>query len=229
MKIRLVLISFIFSFSHIGCSQDIMIIFKKCFNESTESFPSKNYKCQKLYFENENLVYIINYSLNNWQIIDSIVYQYGKGEYCIKSYQPIYNIENSTIDSYELLNVDCNQNILSVNSLNDRYSLSKFYIRSVEFLLSKHPEKYNDEYKFKDGIIPSLFMQYGIPYNESLNSFSFKIDAGMLRNDKYVFKNFVLTRNFEYENGILKKVRILIKDVNENVISDMIEMFELEI
>jgi hypothetical protein len=228
MKFRLVFIYLFISVSQVACSQQKEIILKKCFSESTESFPSKNYTCQKLSFEGENLVYKINYSYNGWQIIDSIAYLNEGGKDCIKSFQPIYDVENRTVKSYELLNVDCNQKIVSFNNINDKYGLSKEYLGSIQSLLSKHPEKNNDEYKFKEGIIPSLFTQYGIPYNEPLSAFTFKIEGDVLQDDSFVYESFILTRNYEYENELLKQVKIVVKDRSERIISQFTETFELE-
>jgi hypothetical protein len=204
------------------------IILKKCFSESTESFPSENYTCQKLSFEGENLVYKINYSYNGWQIIDSIAYLNEGGKDCIKSFQPIYDVENRTIKSYELLNVDCNQKNVSLININDKYGLSKEYLKSLLFLLSRHPEKNNDEYSFRDGIIPSLFTEYGIPFNEILSVFSFKKEGDVLQYDSFVYESFVLTRNYVYEHGFLKQVGIVVKNRNEKILHQFIETFELE-
>lgn len=228
MKFRFVFIYIFALASLVACSQQNEIIQKRCFSESTESFPSKNYTCQKLFFEDENLIYKLNYSSNGWQIIDSIAYLNERGEDSIKSFQPIYDVENRTIKSYELLNVDLSQKNVLFNNIGDKYGLSKEYLESIQFLLSKYPEKNNDTYKFKDTIIPSLFTQYGIPYSESLSTFTFKIQDDMLQNDLFVYDSFVLTRNYEYENRLLKQVKIVVKDRSEKVISQFIETFELK-
>lgn len=232
MKIKLMLIYVFISLSQVGCSQQSNVILKKCFSESTKSFKSKNYICQKLIFKEQNLICKINYSSNGWQIIDSVSYQNEGGKYCVKSYQPLYDVENKSVKNYELLNINCNQvkessydNLLQIK---DKYDLSSVYIDNIEFLLSKNPEKSVKGFIFKNGIIPSLFVQYGIPYDELLNALTFNIKNKLLKDDSFVYKNFVLTRNYEYDNGLLKEVRIEVRDRKERIISQFREVFELE-
>lgn len=227
MKLGLIFVCVFISASQVACSQQKEVIIKKCITEPTESFPSKNYACQKLSFEGHNLIYKINYSSNGWQIIDSIAYLNEGEKYCIKSFQPIYDVENRIVKSYELLNVDCNQTNESFNNINDEFDLSREYLESIQFLLSKNPEKNNDVYNFKNGIIPSLFTQYGIPYNETLSAFTFMIKDNVLQEDSFVYESFVLVRNYEYENGLLKKVRIKVKDRGKRIIYQFTEIFEL--
>lgn len=107
MKIELILTYLFLALSHISYSQQKEIILKKCFSESTESFTSKNYICQKMAFEDQYLIYKINYSDNGWQIYDSIVFKKEGEKFCIKKYQPIYDVKNRVLKSYELLYVDC--------------------------------------------------------------------------------------------------------------------------
>ncbi len=228
MKFKLVFTYLLVAVAHIGCSQEKAIVLKKCLSESTESFPSKNYTCQKLSFVNQVLNYKVNYSFNGWQIIDSIAYQNDNGMHCVKSFQPVYDIENRIIKSYVLLNVDCNQTNVLFNEIKDKYGLSREYLANLEFLLSKKPEKHEKRYQFKGGIIPSLFTQYGIPNDGLLQAFSFKIEDNMIKSDSFMYENLTLSRNYKYESGLLKEVKIFVKDREGNTLSQFKEVFELE-
>ena len=230
MKIKLLFVCIFFTISQVGYSQKSNFILKKCFSKSTQSFPNKNYICQKLILKGQSIIYKLNYSSNGWQIIDSVVCQKKGGKYCEKFYQPIYDVENRFIKNYELLNVDCIQIKKSsyddLLRIKDEYNLSKEYIDNIEFLLSKHPMKSIKEYSFKNEIIPSLFTQYGIPYDELLSVFTYKLESRLLKDDSFIFKNFVLTRNYVYNNGLLKEVRIEIRNREEKIISQFREVFE---
>jgi hypothetical protein len=228
MKFKLVFIYFFIYVSQVACSQKKEIILKKCFSESTESFTNRNYICQKLSFVNQTLIYKINYSYNNWQIIDSVTYQREKEKYCIKFFQPVYDITNKVVIKYKLLNIDCNHTNIIFNNINDTYSLTRDYLESIEFLLSKNPVKNNSEYVFKDSIIPSLFTRYGIPYNEPLISFAFEIKNDIIENDSFIYENFILTRNYKYEKSLLKEVEIVVTNRDKKNIFQFYESFELK-
>ena len=228
MKFKLIFTCLLIAVAQIGCSQDKVVVLKKCLSESTESFPSKNSTCQKLFFVNQALTYKLNYSFNGWQIIDSIAYQNDSGKHCVKFFQPVYDVENRIVKSYELLNVDCNQTNVLFNEIKDKYGLSREYLANLEFLLSKNPEKNEKKYLFKGGIIPSLFSQYGIPYDELLRAFSFNIKDNMIKADSFVYDSLTLSRNYEYESGLLKEVKILVKDREGNILSQFREVFELK-
>lgn len=228
MRFKLVFTYLLIAVVQVGCSQEKAVVLKKCLSETTESFPGKNYACQKLSFVDQSLVYKINYSYNGWQIIDSIAYQNDGEKHCVKSFQPVYDVENRIVKSYELLNVDCDQANVIFNEIKDKFGLSREYLADLEFLLSKNPEKNEKGYKFKSGIIPSLFTQYGIPYDGLLKAFSFNIDDNMIKADSIVYSNFALSRNYEYESGRLKEVKIFVNDREGNILSQFREVLELE-
>jgi len=231
MKARL-LLAYLFFIGHVACSQQNVIIQKKCFSVATESFPAKSYICQKIFFSGQILIYKVDYSYNGWQIIDSVAYQKEGLKYCSKSYQPVYDFENRTIKSYQLLYVDCNQVKVSSNDkfpkINDKYGLSREYLYELELLISKNPERNAGGYKFNGGIIPTIFGQYGIPYDETLYAFTFSIKNSVVKEDSFTYEHFILNRSYQYENGFLKEVKIVIKDGEERTISQFREVFELE-
>ncbi|PZX48947.1 hypothetical protein [Algoriphagus chordae] len=228
MGLRLILLWVFICASQFACCQSNVIVLKKCFSEPLEGFPSKNHTCQKLSFVGQTLDYKINYSFNGWQIIDSVAYQNDKGKLCAKFFQPVYDVENRIVKSYELLNVDCNQVTVFLNEIKDKYGLSRDYLANLNFLLSKNPEKTEKGYQFNGGIIPSLFTKYGIPYDKLLKAFSFNIEDNMIKADSFMYDTLTLSRKYEYESGQLKEVKISIKDRDENILSQFREVFELK-
>ena len=228
MELRLVLLWLFLCTSLFACCQSNVIVSKKCFSEPIEGFPGKNYTCQKLSVVGQTLDDKINYSSNGWQIIDSVAYQNDRGKHCAKSFQPVYDVGNRIVKSYELLNVECDQVNVLLNEIKDKYGLSREYLANLNFLLSKNPEKTEKGYQFKDGISPSLFSQYGIPYDKILKTFSFNIEDNMIKADSFMYHSLTLSRKYEYESGQLKEVKIFIKDRDGNILSQFREVFELE-
>lgn len=61
-----------------------------------------------------------------------------------------------------------------------------------------------------------------------LKAFSFNIEDNMLKADLFIYENFTLSRNYEYESDLLKEVEIFIKDREGNILFQFREVFELE-
>ena len=232
VRIKLIFTCLFLGMSQMACSQQNVVILKKCFSEGQESFPSKNYTCEKLFFNGQKLSYKINYSSNGWQIVDSVSYQIEGSKLCAKSYQPLYDIENRRVTDYQLNSVDCNPNeVLSndrLSQINDKFYLSREYLAALNFLLSKDPKQTDNGFLFDGGIIPSLFTQYGIPYDEPLSTFDFTIEDGVIKSDSFVYENYVLKREYEYKSRMLEEVKIVVTNRKGVETSEYREYFEIE-
>ncbi len=218
--------------SQIACFQQEVRIIKKCSSSGNESFVDKNYICQKLFYEEQKLIWKVNYSYNEWQIYDSIYYEYKDSNYCVKTFQPTYKEGNKVVAGYQLSNVDCDQGKTFpsgyFSQINDQYLLSRPYLRDLNFLLQLSPIISDNEFKFKNGISPSLFSQYGIPYNELLDSFSFVVNQDdLIESDNFYFINYTLKRKYRYENSRLQDVIIIVENKRTNVVSEFKEHFEI--
>lgn len=215
-----------------ACSQQDVVILKKCFSEGQESFPGKNYTCAKLFFKGQKLSYKINYSNNGWQIVDSVSYQREGAKLCAKSYQPLYDVENRKVKDYQLNSVACNPNeVLSddkLSQINDKFHLSKEYLATLNFLLAKNPKQTANGFLFDGGIIPSLFTHYGIPYDEPLFTFDYTIKEGVIKSDSFVYGDYDLIREYEYKSGVLKEVKIVVANRKGVEILEYREYFEIE-
>lgn len=119
--------------------------------------------------------------------------------------------------------------ILSVLKTDDKYGLSKEYLLDLQFLLERNPMRKDDVFQFKGGIIPSLFQQYGIPFNESLLIFSFtKGGNNLILSDSFSFDNYTLTRKYMYNsNNVLEEVQIIVRDKKNKSTSQFREYFEI--
>lgn len=227
MRFKVLFTLLLTAITYVGYCQNKAVVLKKCLSEKSEGFPSNNYTCQKLYFVDGSLVCKVNLSNNGWQIIDSITYQNEGGKLCVKTFQPLYDVENKMVRSYDLFNVESYQTNESFFETKDKYNLSKEYLFNLDFLLSKKPEKTEWGYFFNFGFIPSLFTQYGIPANEILKTFNFIIEDSIVISDSFIYENFILFRNYEYLNDQLKSVVIFIKDRNGKIIFHFKEVYEL--
>lgn len=206
-------------------SQDKATIIKKCFSSKTESFPSREYTCQKIIIKNEQIVYKIIYSYNGWQILDSITYEIKGNQTCIKSHFPIYEPSTLLLKEYQPNATKCfNRNDFQIE-IKDKFGLSEEFITPIYFLLSQQPVKSNETFRFSKDLAPSLFTQYGISYNEQLMSFQFKIKDGLLYDDRFEFENYTLTRKYSYAEQVLNKVDIHLFNTKGDTLSEFTEIF----
>jgi hypothetical protein len=218
--------------SQVACSQQNTRINKTFVSEGSESFPSKNYTCQKLFYSDQNLVWEINYSYNGWQVYDSIYYEIKDSKYCISTFQPVYDEGSKTVSNYSVGNIDCEQEKDFSNKdlalISDQYFLSKPYLSDLNFLLQRNPINQGNVFKFKTAISPSLFSQYGIPYNELLSSFSFIVSIdNQIESDEFYFSNFTLKREYHYQESRLEEVVITLINKRTSSTSKFKEKFEI--
>jgi hypothetical protein len=229
---RFIYLYIILGLSNVACPQQNTRINKTCISDGSESFPSKNYTCQKLFYSDQNLVWEVNYSYNGWQVYDSIYYEIKGLKYCISTFQPVYDESSRTVSNYSIGNVDCKQEKGFSNKnlalINDQYSLSKPYLNDLNFLLQRNPINQRNVFNFKSAISPSLFSQYGIPYNELLSSFSFIVNRdNQIESDEFSFSNFMLKREYHYQDSRLQEVVITLVNKRTSGTSKFKEQFEI--
>jgi hypothetical protein len=206
------------------------IVIKSCYFGGSASSASRNYICQKLIFENEVPEVKIDYALNGWQVLDSIYYRIVGGRLCSLEYRPSYDVKNKRLEKYIYIKEECNSKSITNDILNlkkDKYDLLLPYLKDLQFLISRGAKKTGEHsYYFENGIIPSLFLQFGIPSNETLTSFCFDIFEGLLLKETYDFEHYTLIRHYEYDKTImLKKVQTTTMDKRSDVKSTWSELF----
>lgn len=206
-----IILFFLVSACSLTHSNDVMIV-KRSSYSGTLSFPSYDLTIQKLYYHNNKHIASVNYALNGWQIIDSSIFNYkDRGVYRVE-FTPQYNDLSKNIERYVYSDSSYSSNIDSFglfDKLNDKYKLSKDYIEDLLELLNMQPKAYTKGYLFEDGVLPLLFLQYGIPKDELLTSFSFEIANNLIQNDCFEYDNYLLYRTYDYdENVMLRSVTI---------------------
>jgi len=212
--------------------QQAAIIIKTCdvSKDSSRSWPVRKYTSSKMYYKGAKMLSKIDYSFNGWQVYDSITYKYIGHNSIEMSYRPIYDIKNKAIKRYKLESNDTlpQKPLYGILSeINDQYYLSKPYLSDLSFLFKQKPLKENDTFKFNDGIIPTLFSEYGIPYNEQINSFTYAINQeGQIINDAFFFENYTVKRQYIYtKSKRLKEVYVIIEDSLNHTNSEYRESF----
>jgi hypothetical protein len=213
--------------SYTSCSQENTTIAKLA------KFNGKLTQVQKSYFNGGNLVYRINYANNGWQVLDSIVYEDKNTKHCWHFYKPTYDIENRKLLKYDFSEVECeDKKNAFIQNVEDKYSLSKLYLDDLRFLLeieggNKLELDGSTLVTLKESIKPSILTKYGIPFNESLNNFSYKIDNELLVYDQFNFENYVLKREYFYsKNHVLTEVRIYVEGKNLDGEKSYVEQFK---
>lgn len=199
-------------------AKDVVIEKRQNFS-GTLSFPSYDYLIQRLYFHNDKQIYNVNYALNGWQIIDSSAINYKDNKVCQVVFYPKYNSLNRYLEDYRYADSSCREDIDSFqifNRLNDKYRLSKGYVKNIISLLYMEPKVFTEGYTFEGGVIPFLFFEYSIPREELLNSFKFEIINNLIQNDSFNFENYLLIREYEYdEHKMLKSITIHVKNKSD--------------
>ena len=200
-------------------------------------FHSLNYISQELFFIGTDLVSLVNYAYNGWQIYDSISYEKQYNGLCKKTFTPFYDEKERFHRKYILSKTDYIENVgfsnQYLNKIDDDYLLSRFYLKNLDFLLncdyhfSSNISSDECTFSFKGNIIPSFFMEYGLGFDEVLNSFMFIIsEDNLLEKDVFFFENCTVTRVYEYSKHRLQKVTITVSE-KENIISTFQEYYEL--
>lgn len=216
----------------VSCSQKQNIIVKHCdFVGKDKSFSNyQNVVCGKFYFEYDTLKAKVNYSRNGWQVIDSIFIKNENGNYCELYFIPNYNGGYRKLSGYSFDKRECmetSKNLNLINSLDDKYRLSNEYIQNLNFLLTLNPEKEKELFRFNESVIPSIFLNYGIPVNEALQYFSYNINSNKIVDDMFCFDRYIVKRSYYYDKqGMLKKVYILVENKEENVKLKYYETYE---
>jgi len=223
---------FIFiSISQVACShknENIRII-KECSSEG------KTHKCQELCFKDSSLIWELNYSYTGWQIIDSIYYNLEDSVNYAEVYFATYeeDSDSTSVPHYEFRYFNKNQNNYlkskPFSKIADAYFLTRSYLKDLKMLLELKPIKDSAGFLFEKPVIPSILTQYGIPYNEQLSSFSFELnDSGsLILKDSFTFDNYIVKRNYSYQNDVLEKVVITITKRKNGQIKEYIEVFKL--
>jgi len=217
----------------LNCSKKNTKIEKYFSSEGTSSFVTKDFKSKDLYFENDILIGEVNYAYNNWQVYDSVYYYEKNNLLCKNIYVPRY--KGRIIIGYELKDTDCgnNNNINLTNNkltrISDDFRLSKYYLKDLELLLNSKPLKVNEnKYEFEKGLIPSIFSDYGIPFDENLFLFTFSIDSdNLIKSDFFEYDNYNVERLYSYRNSFLNEVNIIVTNKKNNKIRNYKEQFKI--
>lgn len=229
---RICLISVcILCFSIVGYSQGHSEIMKFSTQIGDANKKDKTYRSQKLYYVQEDLVSEVSYSYNGWQVNDSIVYSSKLGELCIENFTPVYDIDNKSLKHYTSEGIICDSNISIENSIvtrvEDSYLLSMRYIDHIDLLMSFYPVLIDNNYRFEECVIPSIFTEYGIPFDACLNYFSFHIDQNnLIMKDSYHFDNYTVLRLYTYVDSTLQKVNIKVSNNSNTVLNIFEDKFE---
>ena len=90
------------------------------------------------------------------------------------------------------------------------------------------PKEIEGKFRFEKGIISSKLTKFGIPYDEILSYFTFKIDdRNLIVNDGFYFANFVVKREYSYSKSILQEVTIVVENKKSSTINKYSEKFEM--
>lgn len=213
----------------VACSQENVKITK------VRSSGKEIYRCQELFFKDSSLIYELYFSHNGWQITDSISYNKQDSVNCAKIYFATYDKDSDSTSTphYEYRYLDCNRydylKTKSFSRIHDTYSLLKSYLSDLCLLLEAKPDTINPEFRFKKPIIPSVLTKYGIPYNEQLSSFSFKLNDSnkLILKDTFAFENYIVSRTYSYQGDILEQVLIQVTNRENGQISNYYEVFKL--
>ena len=212
-------------------SQENIKVVKMCSLFGDKSFTNKNFKSQDIFFKGDVLIGQINYSYNGWQIYDSIAYETKGLNLCLKTFAAIYDVNEKLFKKYKYIGVNCDEQVVfsnkHLNKVNDKYLLSRPYLKILDLLLTLNPNKVNNHYFFNKGIIPTIFTEYGIPSNEVLNSFSFNIihDNNLISNDEFYFLDYIVKRKYRYLNSVLQSVTIIVESTKNLIIREYEEKY----
>ncbi len=187
-------------------------------------------KIQEFHLRGEEKIWEKNYSYNGWQILDSIVYGEAKTIVYIPDYGDTRKIKNYNKEEKP---IDQNLNPVKPFSklLKDKYQLSTIYIKAFETVYDLTDMSIMEESlskTLKTNFIPSILTNYGIPYNELLDSCSYSISQkGLLHNDNFYFENFHIQREYFYDGLKLTTVKISRVNKNDNQRIEIIEKFKI--
>jgi len=204
----------------ISCGENVQ---KEKLITKYRTYNNSDKKIKEIYIKGNNRIWEKNYASNGWQVYDSIVFNNDKSTI----YKAEYNEGTRDVfkyyDSVEVDLTPSRHKQKLYKLLIDKYSLSHKYIDDIAFILETMKTE-ESEIKTKDNIktnyIPSILVNYGIPYNETLDSCSYNIESGLLKSDTFFFENHKINRQFTYNEQVLSKViteRIKLKN-NERVI-----------
>lgn len=204
--------------------EEIMITRFRTYNNS-------DIRIQEIYIKGNKTIWEKNYSYNGWQVLDSIVY----GENETVTYEPQYG------DDREFLKYSKRGSTNELTSksnapfkypLKDRYELGRLYSNDIVLiyeLLGTKTFETKSENVLKTNFVPSILTMYGIPYDELLDYCTYSVTKkGLLQNDNFYFENFSVSRDFDYEGLVLKKVNIVRVDKVNNQTERFIEKFKIE-
>lgn len=173
--------------------------------------------------------YEINYANNGWQVLDSNSCEYMNDSLCYSYiYHPYYDIDTRRLKKYALHEKIKFQKTSRIH-FNDKYNLSDKYSKDLDFLFStKLNPNHDNKLIFDKKNAPSLLMEYGIPYDEILDSCKYKVvEKGLLSSDEFYFENYSLTRQYYYVNSMLKKVIISVKNNLRSETNEYVEEFKV--
>lgn len=204
-------------------SQNTVIVIEEVYPNTNESFVDNPYISSKRVYEDLDLVYEIDYSYNGWQIYDSIVYVDNFDTCYLIEYSPAYDFERRKVLYYELSYViDCkmqrNLEDTNLTKYSDEYKLLNKYLIDIEELLRINPIQKDSTFCFEKNTKPRLFLNYGIPIDETIFYFSYSIHERKICNDRFVFENYIVNRDYIYYNDMLFKVTITIELLLNNEI-----------
>jgi hypothetical protein len=180
--------------------------------------------------------YEINYAYNGWQVLDSVRYIYHDDSIIqLSHFRAKYDENYTKIVDHELYKVEsvslnCYY-CMSTLGFHDRYLVLKSYLKIWEQIFEIEQHKYGVGFGmhaivFENKVIVSRFMQYGLQYNESLDSCSFTIDENYrLSSDRFIFESSRVERTFVYDDINLIEVRLDVSTDNGATSRRYIEQF----
>ena len=181
-------------------------------------------KVAEICFENNQKIWKKHYASNNWQVLDSVAYT---NEQDIV-YTPNYD-QTRRLIAYTRKESKEKETNLFEKHLNDRHQLSEIYMKELNTIHSLLGTEVIPNHKMITNFIPSIFTAYGIPHSELLDSCEYAISTkGFIQHDTFYFKHYTLRRAYEYDQELLKKVKITILDHTTNQSRKLTERFSTQ-
>jgi hypothetical protein len=184
-------------------------------------------------YKDKTRIWEKNISSNGWQVLDSIAYNPEKSE-SPNYYEPVYSENSKSIEKYILEEDYFNSTELNKTNpigdiVKDKFSLSSYYISVIDDIL-RTSNIDSASLNLTDTIIanyiPSILTHYGIPWNQLLDSCYYHINnEGFIEADKFYFNNYILEREYQYEDSILRQVNISVEMKRSGKIKTFTEKF----
>ncbi|MCA0447912.1 MAG: hypothetical protein LCH54_16965 [Bacteroidetes bacterium] len=216
----------------ISCIWQETILVKEVYFRGINGFPEKKTIAERIAFKGNTPVWKIDYANNGWQIVDSISFKEIEGKLLFDVFKPVYDFENQIIIGYKHSFSESKlQPILNtvIFEQDDNFRLAKSYLFELNYLMSLSPNQVGNEFGFKNGVLPLIFLKYGIPEKELLLNFNFKSnEKNWIIDDSFTYENYFLKRNYNYKDSMLIEIKITVENKKTNEILEFIENYRFE-